>query len=60
MPLAEINYMSVEAYLEIKTTSLEKHEYYQGKIYAKNGASIVHNKIAFNLIDFIRNQRYLN
>lgn len=40
---------TIEEYLEYENASQEKHEYYQGEIFAMSGAKIPHNVIAMNL-----------
>ncbi len=37
-------------YLALESDSLEKHEFYQGEIYAMAGASISHNEITANIL----------
>lgn len=39
---------SVDEYLEMEEKSLEKHEFYQGEIFAMAGGSIPHNQIIKN------------
>lgn len=39
---------TVEEYLALERTSLEKHEYYRGEIFAMSGASLPHNRIQMN------------
>ena len=41
--------ISIEEYLEMENASLEKHEYYQGEIFAMSGAKMPHNIVARNL-----------
>jgi Uma2 family endonuclease len=41
---------SIDEYLESEGNSLEKHEYYQGEIFAMAGASIEHNQIVKNVL----------
>jgi Uma2 family endonuclease len=41
---------SVEEYLESEEKSLEKHEFYQGEIFAMAGASVEHNQIVSNTL----------
>ncbi len=40
---------TIEEYLEMENASDEKHEYYQGEIFAMSGAKLVHNEITSNL-----------
>src|SRR6266496_3505558 len=42
--------VSIAEYLEMENTSLEKHEYYKGEIFAMSGAKVPHNIIARNLL----------
>ena len=48
-PAVKYNYVSQEAYLETEREALEKHEYYQGEIFAMSGASVRHNRLFSNL-----------
>lgn len=48
-PAPKYNYVSPEKYLEIERVSQEKHEYYNGEIFAMSGASKEHNIIAKNI-----------
>lgn len=41
--------LTIEEYLEYESTSLEKHEYYQGEIFAMSGPKVPHNIIAGNI-----------
>ncbi|SFP93419.1 Uma2 family endonuclease [Parafilimonas terrae] len=41
--------ISIEEYLEMEEASTEKHEYYQGEIFAMSGTKVPHNIIAKNL-----------
>ena len=41
--------ISIEDYLEMENVSLEKHEYYEGEVFAVAGAKAPHNKILKNL-----------
>jgi len=45
--------ISIEDYLEMENTSLEKHEYYKGEIFAMSGAKVPHNIIASNLMTIL-------
>ena len=42
--------ISIEEYLEMENTSIEKHEYYRGEIFAMSGAKMPHNRISSNLM----------
>ena len=42
--------ISIDEYLEMENASSEKHEYYQGEIFAMSGAKVPHNIIATNLV----------
>lgn len=39
---------TIEEYLEMEEASQEKHEYYQGEIFAMSGPKVTHNLIAMN------------
>ena len=41
--------ISIAEYLEMENAALEKHEYYQGEIFAMSGAKMPHNIVARNL-----------
>lgn len=45
---------TIEEYLQMEETSEEKHEYYQGEIFAMSGAKVPHNIIAGNLYGELR------
>ena len=47
-PALKYNYISPEEYLEAESAATEKHEYYQGEIFAMSGASLKHNQIFSN------------
>lgn len=51
----QTTYTLVE-YLDFEESSAEKHEYWQGQIYAMAGASPAHNQISFNLAGIIGQQ----
>ena len=40
--------MSIEEYLAFENGASEKHEYYQGEVFAMSGAKITHNEIVMN------------
>lgn len=44
-----LNYISQQDYLEAELQAFEKHEYYQGEIFAMSGALLPHNQIFSNL-----------
>ena len=48
-PGPKYNYISAEEYLAEEREAFEKHEYYQGEIFAMSGASLKHNKIFSNV-----------
>ena len=45
--------MSIEDYLVFENEASEKHEYYQGDVFAMSGAKVTHNKIVVNTIGSI-------
>lgn len=45
---------TIEEYLEYENASEEKHEYYQGEIFAMSGPKVTHNIIAGNLFGEIQ------
>ncbi len=47
-PAPKYNYVSEATYLEMERAATEKHEYYQGEIFAMSGASLKHNVIFKN------------
>jgi Uma2 family endonuclease len=52
-PDPEHPYVSVEEYLEAELHSHVRHEYVEGHVYAKAGASDDHNRIAGNIFSFL-------
>ena len=48
-PALKYNYISPEEYLAEERVALDKHEYYQGEVFAMSGASLKHNVIFSNL-----------
>ena len=40
--------LTIEEYLQFEKASTEKHEYYQGEIFAMSGSKVTHNIIAIN------------
>ena len=46
----EKKYISPEEYLKFERQSEEKHEYFNGEVFAMSGASVKHNIISSNLI----------
>ena len=47
---------SIEEYLEMENAATEKHEYYQGEIFAMSGAKSQHNIVAKNLMISLGNK----
>lgn len=47
---------TIEEYLEMEQASQEKHEYYQGEIFAMSGAKVTHNIIATNTAALFTNK----
>jgi len=45
--------MTVEEYLAFENKSSEKHEYYQGEVFAMSGAKTTHNEIVVNTLSAI-------
>ncbi len=45
---------TIEEYLEFENHSPEKHEYYQGEMFAMAGAKVVHNLIAVNFLSLLK------
>ena len=52
----EIKYITQEEYLNSERLAIEKHEYFQGEIFAMSGASIPHNIIFRNTFGDIINK----
>lgn len=48
--------LSIEEYLQFEKESVERHEYYQGEIFAMSGASNSHNWIFTNLFGSLINK----
>ena len=46
--------MSIEEYLEMENASLEKHEYYNGEVFAMRGVKVVHVKICDNILSSLK------
>ena len=42
--------MSIEEYLAFENESSEKHDYYQGEVFAMSGAKVTHNEIVVNTL----------
>jgi len=51
--LPQLKY-SINEYMEMEATSLEKHEFYQGEVFAMAGASIQHNQIVGNALYLLK------
>jgi Uma2 family endonuclease len=45
--------LSIEEYLQFEKKSVEKHEYYQGEVFAMSGANNTHNWIFTNLFGIL-------
>lgn len=56
MGRAELNYISQEEYLAAERLATNKHEYYNGEIFAMSGARIAHNMIFKNTFVDIANK----
>jgi Uma2 family endonuclease len=50
----QVNFFSIEEYLNLEETSEIRHEYVDGEIFAMAGASEEHNLIATNIIALLR------
>jgi Uma2 family endonuclease len=48
--------ISIEKYLEMENTAVEKNEYYKGEIFAMSGAKVPHNVISGNLYVALANR----
>lgn len=46
--------ISIEAYLEMENASPEKHEYYQGEVFAMSGAKVPHVIISDNIFAAVK------
>jgi Uma2 family endonuclease len=55
-PAPKYSYVSQETYLEMERAALEKHEYYQGEVFAMSGASLNHNRISVNTLTGLSNK----
>lgn len=47
---------TIDEYLEIENAESEKHEYYQGELFAMSGAKMTHVKIVMNLSTVLKNK----
>ena len=45
---------TIEEYLQMEEVSEEKHEYYQGEIFAMSGPKVPHNIIAVNIVALLK------
>ncbi len=45
--------MTIEEYLAFENEAIEKHEYYQGEVFAMSGAKTTHNRITVNTLSEI-------
>ncbi len=48
-PLLKADYITPEEYIEMEIAAEEKHEYFNGEVFAMAGASATHNRITANL-----------
>lgn len=48
MGAPDLKYITPEGYLEAERLATEKHEYFEGEVFAMSGASIAHNRIFSN------------
>lgn len=55
-PSYEKRRYTIQEYLEMEATATEKHEYYQGEIFAMSGAKRQHNIISMNLSQELANK----
>ena len=46
--------ISIEEYLKLEDTAVEKHEYYKGEVFAMSGSKVPHNEISGNLYFALR------
>ena len=56
MGAQEIKFITQEEYLAAERLATEKHEYFQGEIFAMSGTTIEHSVIAVNCITELRNK----
>lgn len=49
-PVSAYKKVSIQEYLEAENAATEKHEYYQGEVFAMSGAKVSHNMISGNLL----------
>ncbi len=47
---------TIEEYLQMENAATEKHEYYQGEIFAMSGAKLQHNIVTRNLLVWLTNK----
>ena len=45
---------TIEEYLGMEEAAEEKHEYYQGEIFAMSGSKVPHNTIAVNFLSIVK------
>jgi predicted adenylyl cyclase CyaB len=48
--------LNIEEYLKFENISAEKHEYYQGEIFAMSGSKVNHNIISVNILTTLKQQ----
>jgi Uma2 family endonuclease len=54
--IPKYSFISQEEYLEKERAAIDKHEYYEGEVFAMSGASLKHNRIAVNMITDLANK----
>ncbi len=54
-PAYQKKFYSIEEYLQMENAAVEKHEYYNGEIFAMSGAGARHNIISINIIVALAN-----
>lgn len=56
MAAPALKYISIEDYLLAERAATEKHESYQGEVFAMSGASLRHNRIQMNITRHLGNK----
>ncbi|MBD0289158.1 MAG: Uma2 family endonuclease, partial [Flavisolibacter sp.] len=50
-----LQFITAEKYLELERAATEKHEFYQGEVFVRPGATVKHNTIQINFVGEVRN-----